>query len=88
MKPPRAGRRSLHLAEWTLEKYPYMKKYMQMTSTGGIDRQAHTPKCPADKSVPAWLAGRYVYGVYGETPDSMPLVGKTRQESNICYLVC
>ena len=69
-----------------------MKKYMQMTSTGhgGIDRdrQAHTPKCPADKSVPAWLAGRYVYGVYGETPDSMPLVGKTRNESNICYLVC
>eukprot|EP00697_Spironema_sp_BW2_P006090 gnl/Spiro4/18477_TR9892_c0_g1_i1.p1 gnl/Spiro4/18477_TR9892_c0_g1~~gnl/Spiro4/18477_TR9892_c0_g1_i1.p1 ORF type:complete len:702 (+),score=133.10 gnl/Spiro4/18477_TR9892_c0_g1_i1:72-2177(+) len=33
------------------------------------------------------LKGRFVYGVYGETPDRLPLVGKVVPQSNICYVV-
>ncbi len=28
-----------------------------------------------------------MYGVYSETPDKLPLVGKTSHESRICYLL-
>jgi glycine/D-amino acid oxidase-like deaminating enzyme len=31
------------------------------------------------------LSGRYVYGVYGETPDYLPLLGKVQPSSNVIY---
>jgi hypothetical protein len=36
---------------------------------------------------PGALRGRYVYGVYGETPDHLPLVGRTHGGSAIVYVV-
>ena len=36
---------------------------------------------------PAALRGRYVYGVYAETPDHLPLLGRTHAGSSIVYAV-
>ena len=48
------------------------------------------PKLPADLSKydaasTKWLQGRYLYGIYGETPDYMPILGKAHTESRIVY---
>jgi glycine/D-amino acid oxidase-like deaminating enzyme len=84
LKPPRAGVRSRQLAEWTYEKYPHMKQYLP---PGQDIPGVRSSKPDADPHVPNWLKGRYVYGVYAETPDYLPLVGKTNAKSNVCYVV-
>ena len=76
LKPPRALVRCQALADWTYQHYPHMKAWVK--------------NLPADTSAvdaasTKWLSGRYVYGVYGETPDYMPLVGKAHPASRIVY---
>lgn len=72
LKPPRAFRRCGALATWSLGKYPYMESLLPGAKTSSIEER---------------LEGRIVYGVYGETPDMLPLVGMTRPGSGICYLL-
>jgi len=81
LKPPRAVRRCKNLAQWALKKYPHMVDYL------GPDGRHKLPASAKLSAAPKWLEGRYVYGVYGETPDFLPLIGKQKQDSKICYVV-
>jgi glycine/D-amino acid oxidase-like deaminating enzyme len=65
LKPPRMQQRCAALAQWTVEKYPYL--------AGG-----------ADGALPEYAQR---YGVYSETPDSVPLVGLPYRGARVCYLL-
>ena len=64
MKPPRMQQRCASLAQWTIDKYPYLA-----ANDGGL---------------PAYSQR---YGVYSETPDSVPIVGTPYDGARVCYLV-
>jgi glycine/D-amino acid oxidase-like deaminating enzyme len=75
LKPPRSQPRCQALADWTFSHYPHMKSMVPgLPDTSRVD--------PASTK---WLQGRYIYGVYGETPDYMPLLGKADAGSRIVY---
>jgi glycine/D-amino acid oxidase-like deaminating enzyme len=75
LKPPRAFARCHALAAWTLQRYPYMAKLLGAAS-------------PAPEDIlPEHLAGRFVYGVYAETPDYLPIVGPLTADSRVFYMV-
>lgn len=71
LKPPRAAHQARLLAEWVLAKYPYTRAML----------------CPAGEGAEDAVHGRFVYGVYAETPDALPIVGVPREGSRVCYVV-
>lgn len=81
LKAPRSPVRCGNLAKWTLTKYPHMKNALGVSDPSDV-----LPTGDQSKYSKA-LQGRCVYGVYSETPDSLPLIGKTNASSRICYAV-
>jgi len=80
LKPPRVAARCDSLLQWSLEKYPYLRR-QPPTAAPTAPNAAPTSTQDLDDKLET------AYGVYSETPDALPLVGKPHPSSALCYLV-
>ncbi|KAJ1418205.1 FAD dependent oxidoreductase [Ochromonadaceae sp. CCMP2298] len=81
LKPPRSAERCRSLASWVERAYP--KVFPQAPKT-----EKALPASPTQPELPD-AAHEYEsqYGVYSETPDSVPLIGSAYPGSAVCYLL-
>lgn len=77
LKPPRMQERCRNLAQWAYEKYPYL-----IPATPDMGGSASERAIAVAKDDRNYLSQ---YGVYSETPDSVPLVGSLVQQDRIFY---
>ena len=96
-RPPRARERGRRLLRWALERYPALAQdhadgpkadhSIEGESTTRLEGRS-TPRVQehADgrKADPAHFIA---YGVYSDTPDCAPIVGKPSPASAVCYAV-
>jgi glycine/D-amino acid oxidase-like deaminating enzyme len=80
LKPPRAEARCKALADWAQQMHSTVYTDASPTGAGssaGEGVGAGAEPYPYDTQ----------YGVYSETPDSVPIVGRTSSHSRVCYLL-
>jgi hypothetical protein len=83
LDPPRSQSRVRSLARWAHSKYTYFqgrKDFAEEIARGEVD----VKKAAAENEYGIYGG---LHGVYSETPDCLPLVGKLHSDSAICYLL-